>query len=108
MDGWNGEKKLLDQRLADPALYAGSADSAQLQTLLKRQAELATMIDEGELRWLDIQDRARGDRRDLKRCPDFRLRRTPAPAATRIIGERATSSFRDDGARKAARETFAH
>ena len=55
MDGWNGEKKLLDARLADPALYSGSADSAQLQTLLKRQAELATLIDEGELRWLEIQ-----------------------------------------------------
>jgi len=55
MDGWNGEKGLLDQRLADPSLYAGNANSEQLQTLLKRQAELATMIDEGELRWLEIQ-----------------------------------------------------
>jgi ATP-binding cassette subfamily F protein 3 len=54
MEGWNGEKKLLDQRLADPALYANKADSAQLQTLLKRQGELATMIEEGELRWLEI------------------------------------------------------
>ncbi|WP_341676927.1 ATP-binding cassette domain-containing protein [Niveibacterium sp. SC-1] len=55
MDGWNGEKKLLDQRLADPALYT-SGDSAQLQTLLKRQAELAGWIEEGEMRWLEIQD----------------------------------------------------
>ncbi|MCL2658241.1 MAG: ATP-binding cassette domain-containing protein [Betaproteobacteria bacterium] len=54
LEGWNGEKKLLDQRLADPALYANKADSTQLQTLLKRQAELAVMIEEGELRWLEI------------------------------------------------------
>ncbi|MCX9155657.1 ATP-binding cassette domain-containing protein [Niveibacterium sp. 24ML] len=54
MEGWNGEKKLLDARLADPALYNGSTDNAQIQTLLKRQGELATLIDDGELRWLEI------------------------------------------------------
>ncbi|WP_374512774.1 hypothetical protein [Niveibacterium sp.] len=54
MEGWNGEKKLLDARLADPALYNGSTDNAQIQTLLKRQGELSTLIDDGELRWLEI------------------------------------------------------
>lgn len=53
--GWQGEKKLLDARLADPALYSG-AEMAQLQTLLKRQAELAGWIDDAELRWLDISE----------------------------------------------------
>ncbi len=53
--GWNGEKKLLDARLADPGLYTGP-EAAQLQTLLKRQAELAAWIDEAELRWLEISE----------------------------------------------------
>ena len=53
--GWQGEKKLLDARLADPALYTGP-ETAQLQTLLKRQAELAGWIDDAELRWLDISE----------------------------------------------------
>ena len=51
--GWHGEKKLLDERLADPALYA-SGDNTRLQAFLKRQAELAQSIDEGENRWLEI------------------------------------------------------
>ncbi|QSI77036.1 ATP-binding cassette domain-containing protein [Niveibacterium microcysteis] len=54
MEGWNGEKKLLDARLSDPALYNGSTDNAKIQTLLKRQGELTTLIDDGELRWLEI------------------------------------------------------
>ncbi|MFT4172786.1 MAG: ATP-binding cassette domain-containing protein [Rhodocyclaceae bacterium] len=52
--GWQGEKKLLDERLADPTLYT-QGDSAQLQAFLKRQAELATAIDEAEMRWLEAQ-----------------------------------------------------
>ncbi|HEX5392466.1 MAG TPA: ATP-binding cassette domain-containing protein, partial [Rhodocyclaceae bacterium] len=52
---WNGEKGLLDQRLADSALYT-SGDNALLQTLLKRQAELTESIDTAEMRWLEIQD----------------------------------------------------
>ncbi|GHU08548.1 ABC transporter ATP-binding protein [Betaproteobacteria bacterium] len=51
--GWTGEKKLLDARLADPALYSGG-DAVQVQTLLKRQAELAGWVEEAELRWLEI------------------------------------------------------
>ena len=52
---WHGEKKLLDARLADPALYTG-AEAGQLQTLLKRQAELAGWVDDAELRWLEISE----------------------------------------------------
>ncbi|BAL26707.1 ATP-binding cassette domain-containing protein [Azoarcus sp. KH32C] len=55
MAGWQGEKKLLDARLADPALYS-SGDTSQLQTLLKRQAELAEWIETAELRWLEISE----------------------------------------------------
>jgi len=51
---WQEEKKQLDERVADPALYA-SGDSAQVQSLLKRQGELAASIDAGEERWLEIQ-----------------------------------------------------
>ncbi len=50
------EKAQLDDRLADPALYAAGADVALLQGLLVRQAELATAIDEAELRWLEIEE----------------------------------------------------
>jgi len=56
---WQAEKQLLDDRLADPALYA-SADSALLQGLLKRQAELAAAIDSGEMRWLEIEESLEG------------------------------------------------
>ncbi|MEC5399171.1 ATP-binding cassette domain-containing protein [Uliginosibacterium sp. H1] len=51
---WQAEKKTLDERLADPALYAGK-DSGEVQSLLKRQGELANGIDEAEMRWLEIQ-----------------------------------------------------
>ena len=57
--GWHGEKTLLDARLADPALYSGP-EAAQLQTLLKRQGELAGWIDEAELRWLEISEALEG------------------------------------------------
>jgi ATP-binding cassette subfamily F protein 3 len=53
--GWQGEKALLDARLADPALYSGS-DRNLLQDLLKRQAQLAAAIDGAESRWLEIQE----------------------------------------------------
>jgi ATP-binding cassette subfamily F protein 3 len=51
--GWQGEKKLLDERLSDPALYCGG-DGPLVQSLLKRQGELAQSIDAGEERWLEI------------------------------------------------------
>jgi len=55
MAGWNGEKKLLDERLADPGLYA-DAGSALLQDLLKRQAQLANDIEAAEMRWLEVHE----------------------------------------------------
>jgi ATP-binding cassette subfamily F protein 3 len=53
LSGWQGEKALVDQRLADPALYAG-ADRERLADLLRRQAELAGAIETAEHRWLEI------------------------------------------------------
>jgi ATP-binding cassette subfamily F protein 3 len=55
MAGWNGEKMLLDERLADPGLYA-DPNSALLQDLLKRQAQLAGDIDAAEMRWLEVHE----------------------------------------------------
>ncbi|HLW05689.1 MAG TPA: ABC transporter ATP-binding protein, partial [Azoarcus sp.] len=56
LDSWQKEKTQIDERLADPALYADS-DSAALQDLLKHQAELAANIEEAEMRWLEIEER---------------------------------------------------
>src|SRR5574337_1924302 len=52
---WHKEKSELDDRLADPAIYAGG-HSEELQTLLRRQTELAGRIDEAELRWLELHE----------------------------------------------------
>ncbi len=56
LEDWNREKGQIDERLADPAIYSGTP-SADLEALLKRQAELVTCIDEAEARWLDIEER---------------------------------------------------
>ena len=56
MGAWQGEKSRLDTRLADPALYAPGSDSALLQDLLKRQAQLAADIDAAENRWLEAHE----------------------------------------------------
>jgi ATP-binding cassette subfamily F protein 3 len=53
--GWQNEKGELDARLADPATYA-APDRAALETLHKRQAELAAAIDAAEGRWLDLHE----------------------------------------------------
>ncbi|MDR2926144.1 MAG: ATP-binding cassette domain-containing protein [Azoarcus sp.] len=55
---WTGEKKLLELRLADPALYGADngASSAHLQELLKRQAALQGWIEEAESRWLALSE----------------------------------------------------
>ncbi len=53
---WQGEQKLLETRLADPALYAG-ADPALLQDLHRRQAELVRDIETAEARWLEVQEK---------------------------------------------------
>jgi ATP-binding cassette, subfamily F, member 3 len=55
MADWQKEKSRLDERLADPALYA-TADKTQLQALLKRQAELTQNIEQAEERWLAIHE----------------------------------------------------
>jgi ATP-binding cassette subfamily F protein 3 len=55
LSGWQGEKALLDTRLADPALYAAS-DRSLVQELLKRQSQLAASIESAESRWLEIQE----------------------------------------------------
>ncbi|MFN3988171.1 MAG: ABC transporter ATP-binding protein, partial [Rhodocyclaceae bacterium] len=52
---WHTEKQLLDERLADPGLYA-AGDSGLLQDLLRRQAQLAAEIDTAESRWLEIEE----------------------------------------------------
>jgi ATP-binding cassette subfamily F protein 3 len=56
---WQEEKKQLDERIADPTLYT-RGDSSEVQSLLKRQGELAASIDSGEERWLDIQTEIEG------------------------------------------------
>ncbi len=55
LSGWQGEKQLLEQQLADPAIYQSSS-SSQLQALLKRQGELTGWIDAAEHRWLELQE----------------------------------------------------
>jgi ATP-binding cassette subfamily F protein 3 len=55
LEGWQGELKLLEQRLADPALYSGG-DPGLLQTLNNRQAELAKAVAEAEDRWLEAAE----------------------------------------------------
>ena len=49
------ERTLLEERLADPALYAAT-DSALLQDLLKRQGALVQEIDALEARWLTLEE----------------------------------------------------
>ncbi|MCL2076223.1 MAG: ATP-binding cassette domain-containing protein [Betaproteobacteria bacterium] len=59
---WTGEKKELEDRLADPAFYgkdAGTSNGggrARLQDLLKRQAALQGWIEEAECRWLELSE----------------------------------------------------
>jgi len=52
---WQKEKSQIDERLSDPALYV-AADKTGLQSLLKRQAELAQSITQAEERWLELQE----------------------------------------------------
>ena len=50
---WNHEKRELDTRLADPALYQ-NAGAADLRTMAARQTALAKLIEHAEHRWLDL------------------------------------------------------
>jgi ATP-binding cassette, subfamily F, member 3 len=52
---YQSEKQLLDERANDQTLYA-QQNKAELQTLLKRQAELADLIDTAELKWLALHE----------------------------------------------------
>jgi ATP-binding cassette subfamily F protein 3 len=51
---WNTEKRDLDTRLADPALYQ-NASTSDLRNMAARQTELAQWIDTAEHRWLEVQ-----------------------------------------------------
>ena len=53
--GWQNERSLLEQRLADPALYA-APDTCLLEDLTRRQTELAQSIATAETRWLEIHE----------------------------------------------------
>ena len=54
LQGWQKEKSVLDEELADPAAYT-APDRAALEAKLKRQAQLDTDIAAAEERWLEIQ-----------------------------------------------------
>ena len=49
--GWQQEKRLLDDQLADPAFYAGQ-DAHRLREATRRLQALATLIGGAEARWL--------------------------------------------------------
>ena len=53
--GWQGELKLLEQRLADPLLY-DSAQPSALADLGQRQQRLMQNIESAESRWLELQE----------------------------------------------------
>ncbi|MES2408514.1 MAG: ATP-binding cassette domain-containing protein [Pseudomonadota bacterium] len=53
--GWQSEKALLDERLADTEIYEASQRTL-LQDLLKRQGELVQTIGSGEERWLELHE----------------------------------------------------
>ncbi len=55
MAKWQQEKNGIDQRLTDNALYE-PANKAELQSLLKRQAELTHSLEQAEERWLAIHE----------------------------------------------------
>jgi ATP-binding cassette subfamily F protein 3 len=53
--GWQAELKLLETRLTDPALYAGTQASL-LAELGQRQNLLTQSIDAAESRWLELNE----------------------------------------------------
>ena len=52
---WQDEKSQIDQRLADPDFYV-AGEKLELAALLKRQSELATLIEKAEERWLALHE----------------------------------------------------
>ena len=55
MAKWEQEKTQIDHQLADADLYTQS-DKSILQNLLKRQAELTQLLENAELRWLELHE----------------------------------------------------
>ena len=55
LEKYNAEKASLDTRAGDADLY-DQQNKAELQVLLKRQAELSSAIDEAEMRWLELHE----------------------------------------------------
>ena len=55
LEKFNQEKTSLDARAGEPALY-DVENKAELQNLLKRQADLYNMIDQAEMRWLELHE----------------------------------------------------
>ena len=55
LEKYTSEKAKLDTRLAEPCLYAIEI-KAELQKLVKCQAELSHLIDEAEMRWLELHE----------------------------------------------------
>ncbi len=50
---WQQDKRDLDARLADPALYT-AAEHGRLQGMAKRQKELTRLLEAAEERWLEV------------------------------------------------------
>ncbi len=55
LEKWQQEKMSLDARASKPKLY-DIENKTELQNLLKRQAELASLVDEAEMRWLELHE----------------------------------------------------
>ena len=55
LEKWQQEKVSLDARAGEPKLY-DIENKIELQNLLKRQAELASLTDEAEMRWLALHE----------------------------------------------------
>jgi ATP-binding cassette subfamily F protein 3 len=55
LSSWQTEKAELDEKLANPALYA-APDRALIENLNKRQSELTAAIEMAETRWLEIHE----------------------------------------------------
>ncbi len=59
LSGWQAEKADLDEKLADPTLYA-APDRVLIESLNKRQTELTAIIETAETRWLEIHEALEG------------------------------------------------
>ena len=55
LEKYNAEKTSLDARAAEADLYE-QQNKVELQALLKRQVELSGLIDEAEMRWLELHE----------------------------------------------------